>query len=192
AKGIERRPQLVGVSELFDPDGRGAEPRLEYPGRPDARDEFAQPVVVDDFDEFRDQHALFLRLNAHRQLVAEMARRGFTDARNPQVFAQRRRRLDVEFIERHDAVNLPRPGEVADGVNDVGFLRRVGHHKDFVNTLARPAGLGQLFRRQQQHGAALPLALAHELLTFFVTRQTENRQGRWLSGFRHTLGLLET
>ena len=60
--------------------------------------------VIDDVHEFRAGDAGGARARAHRQLVAKAARGGLAHARHVQVLAQHRRRLDVEVVERDDAI----------------------------------------------------------------------------------------
>ena len=55
-------------------------------------------------DEVGHEDALVPRAHAHRQLVAEIARGGLAHAGHAQVLAQQRRRLDVEVVERDDAI----------------------------------------------------------------------------------------
>ena len=61
-------------------------------------------VVVHDVHEIGNEDALVAGLDAHRELVAEVPRRRLAHARHPQVLAQQRRHLDVEVVERDDAV----------------------------------------------------------------------------------------
>ncbi len=80
-------------------------PRLQEPGRRHAAAELADAFVVEHVHERRHRQAIVLRLDPHRQLVAEVPRRRLAHAGNAQVLAQRRRLLEIEVVERHDAVD---------------------------------------------------------------------------------------
>ena len=108
AERVERRPQLLDPLDAGDADGRRVRARLEHPGAGHAFGKPAHLVVVHRVDELGHEHALVPRLDAHRQLVAEIPRRRLAHPGDPQVLAQQRRRLDVEVVERDDAVDHAR------------------------------------------------------------------------------------
>ena len=66
-----------------------------------------------------------------------------------------------------------RPRKVRDRLHNIGEGNFGGKIECFVQAFARPVGVAQLLRRKQEHAAALALALAHELLSFFVGRNAQ-------------------
>ena len=113
---------------------------------------------------------------AHRQLVPEIARGGLPHAGNAQVLAEQRRRLDVEVVERDDAIERAGAGQVADALQQVVARDVAGDVEELVDRLTWPVGLLQRIDGQQQNRAALFLALAQELLPLLVRGDTQNRQ----------------
>ena len=101
------RPQVLGVPQLLDPDRTGHGPRFQHPRRSHAVHELTNPVVIDDPDELRDREARVPSSHAHGELVAEIADLGFSNAGNPEMFAQVGGDFAVEVIERDNAVELP-------------------------------------------------------------------------------------
>ena len=124
---------------------------------------------------------------AHRQLVAEVARGGLSHARHAQVLAQDRRRLHVELVEGDDAVDVLGLRHVAEAehhVVDVPGLVDIGNVEDFVDALARPGGVFQAVRGDQQHAAALAPALLQEFGALVIACQADNRYLRRRSRIR--------
>ena len=66
--------------------------------------------------------------------------------------------------------------QMRDRLHNVGdgnlFRKIVG----LVEAFARPVGVAQFLRRQQEHTASLPLALAQEFLALFVGGDAKQRQ----------------
>ena len=122
-----------------------------------------------------------MRLHAHGELVAEVARGGLAQTGDAQVLAQRGGLFQIEIVERHDAVDLLCARDVTDASDHhihLPLLVHVGHVEDFGDALGGPVGLVfETERGEQQHAAALPLALAHKLLPLLVTREAKDGQG---------------
>ena len=136
----------------------------------------ADVLVIHDGHEIRHADIAIERSHAHGQFVAEIAHGREAHARNAQMFAQRGSSLHVVFVERNDAVEFVCARQMGDGLHDIGegnFSRKV---EGVVETLARPVGIAQFLRRQQNHAAALALALAHELLALFVGGNAEESE----------------
>jgi hypothetical protein len=100
------------------------------------------------------------RLDTHGELVPKVPRRRLAHAGDPEVLAQQCRRLDVEVIERDDAVDLTRAGDVADALQQVVPPDVARQEEELLDSLARPLGIPQRFGRQQEHPVPLPVALA--------------------------------
>ena len=64
-------------------------PRLEKPWRRDLIEKRANAIVIQDRDELRHEQAALFRLHAHGELVAKVANRAFTHARNAKMLAER-------------------------------------------------------------------------------------------------------
>ena len=133
--------------------------------------------VVQRVHERRAGHARAARPPAHRQLVAKAPRRRFAHARHEQVLAQHRRQLDVEVVERDDAVDALGAGQVRGALADVVERHVAPEVVERVDRLARPIGVAELLFGQEQHAAPLPLALAQELVALAVGRDAEQGQG---------------
>ena len=128
-------------------------------------------------DERRAGEAGAARAAPHRQLVAKPARRRLAHAGHEQVLAQHRRELDVEVVERDDAVDALGAGEVRGALADVVERHVAADVVERVDRVARPVGVAQLLLGQEQHAAPLALALAQELVTLAVGRDAEQGQG---------------
>jgi hypothetical protein len=94
------------------------------------------------------------------------------------VLAQRRRHLEVELVERDDAVDRLAAREIADRVDHVLAVAKVRHQESLVDALHRPLGVPELFAREEQHARAEALRLAEELLTLEVGGEGEDGGGR--------------
>ncbi len=132
--------------------------------------------VIDDGNEIRNADVAVKSSHAHRQLVAKIAHGGQPHAGNPQMFAQRRGGLHVVFVEGDDAIQFLIAREMGHRSDDIGQSNFLGKVKRIVEALARPVGIAQFLGGQQEHAPALALALAHELLAFFVGRDAEDGQ----------------
>ncbi len=130
-------------------------------------------AVIKHGNEIRHAHAAIERLHAHGQLVAEIAHGRQAHAGHAQVLAESCGGFHVVFVERDDAVDLLRAREVRHSPHNVGERNFGGEIERVVEAFARPVGIAQLLRRKQEHAAALALALAHELLSFFVGGDAE-------------------
>ena len=158
------------------PDRRGLRSRLHHPRRRDAAVHSRDAGVVEDVDEVRTADAGAAGAAAHRQLVAKRARRRLAHARHAEIFAQHRRELDVEVVERDDAIDLLGAGDVRRALADVLGRHVAAEVVELVHGVARPVGIAQLLLGQEQHAASLPAALAQELVAFAVGRDAEDRQ----------------
>jgi hypothetical protein len=132
--------------------------------------------VIHHVDEFRTQNARGAGPRAHRQLVAERPTGRLAHARHLQVFAQHRGGLNIEIVERDDAVQALGPGEKRRALADVGDRHPPVDVIERVDRFAGPVGVAQLVLCQQQHAAALPAAFAQELVPFAVGRHAEQGQ----------------
>src|SRR5437667_214806 len=87
---------------------RSSEPRMnsvwETP-RGNTTRPFVHGLIVEDRRELRDGNPQRSRLDAHRQLVAEMAGDRPPHPRYLKVLAQHRRQLDIEIVERRDPID---------------------------------------------------------------------------------------
>ena len=174
AESVQKRPEFFRRVNFLYADRRSLRARLQDPRRVRAFGELADALAVERVNEVGDEYAAVARLNPHRELVAEVARGGVTHAGQAQVLAKCCGGLNVEVIERHDAVNLARAREVADGARERVEREVGGHVEEFVNRLARPVGVPKLCARDEQDAAALSLALAHELLPLLVARDAQD------------------
>ena len=177
AELIEVGPQFVRLVDFFHSDAGRLRARLQQPGRLYPRHKIVQRLMIQDVDEFRHGHAGLLRLSAHREFVAEIPNRRQTHPRNAQVFAQVSGIFEIEFIERHNAVDRLPARQITDGVNDRLHRQFFGHEEKFVDGFARPIAVPQFFDGQQQHAAAQLLTGAQEFLAFFVRGDAEDGDG---------------
>ena len=127
-------------------------------------------------DELRARNAGGVRPVAHRQFVAEAAGRRLPHAGHAQVLAQHGGHLDVEIVERDDAVQAFGARQVGGTLADVVVRHAAPDVVKRVDRVARPVRPAQLFVGQQQDAAALTPALAQELVPFAVGRNAEQRQ----------------
>ena len=84
------------------------------------------------------------------------------------MLAQRGNIFHVEFVQRHDAVDGLRPGDVADGINQALQRKLFRHGKDSVQAVARPVGVFEFFYGEQQDAATQGFARADKFLPLFV------------------------
>jgi len=136
--------------------------------------------VVQQPDKIRHWQSREFRARAHCQLVAEVARRRLSHSRNSHVFAQSRSSLEIEIVQRHDAIDAAIARQMTHRQNrvvQVPLLVYVRHVEDFVDALRRPVrGFHQAFGRKQEHCSALSLTLAQELVPFFVARDAQDSE----------------
>ncbi len=93
------------------------------------------------------------------------------------MLAQVGRRLDVEIVERNQAVDFARARQITDGVGDVRLLEEVdkGHDEKLVDRFPRPGFMLQVLRCNQNGAAAESLALFYEGAALEVAGETEKR-----------------
>ena len=118
-------------------------------------------------------------LRARRRIASlsrKRARRRFSHPGHEQVLAQHRRQLDVEVIERDDAVDALGSREVRGALADVVERHVAAEVIESVDRVTRPVGVAQLLFGEQQHAAPLPPALAQELVALAVGRDAEEGQ----------------
>ena len=174
--------------EPLDADRRGRRARLQHVRAGHLLGELRDPAVVQDVNEVGHEDAGVARLHAHGELVAKVAGRRLAHAGDPQVLAQQGRRLDVEVVERHDAIDLPRARDVADALQQVLAPDVARDVEELLDRLARPLRIAQLVGRQQQHAVPFPMALAQELVTLLEGRDAQQGQCRRLRHDRYLLG----
>src|ERR1017187_2858404 len=107
-----------------------------------------------------------------------MAHGGLAHPRQAQMLAQGGGQLDVEIVERHDAVDDASARQIAHRLDDVVAVPSmvlVGHVKDLVDALHGPLGLAlETQRGQQQDTASLAFCLAQKFVAFLVTGEAQN------------------
>src|SRR5437667_3764060 len=167
---------------LLHADAGGLRTRLEQPRVGNAGHEFAKTAVIEDVDEFGDEDAGFTGAGAHGQLISKVAHGGEAHAGNAEMLAEGGNILHVEFIERDDAIDVPRAGRVADGVNQALQRKLFRHGEDFVDAFERPTGVAKFFNGQEKNAAAERFAGADKFLTLFVGTDAENGER---PAFRH-------
>src|ERR1700682_3427019 len=102
---------------LLHTDAGGLRAGLEQPGGGNTRHEFAKIIVVENVDEFGDEDAFLSGSLAHGQLVAKIANGSEAHAGDAEMLKIGGDVLHVKFIERGDAIDGLRPGNIAHGVN---------------------------------------------------------------------------
>ncbi len=125
---------------------------------------------------------------AHRQLVPEAARRRLAHARHHEKFAQRGCGLDVEVVERRDAIDPFAARDVGHPLADVGLGHVATQVVELVDRLTRPVAVAQLLVSEQQHAAPLAAAFAQELVPLPVGGDTEQSQRHRGIGTIHESG----
>src|SRR4051794_30309570 len=170
-------PELFGAADFPDTDRRRLRARLEHPGWRDPRRPLVDAVVIDDVDELRTGNACSQGPRSHRELVAKSARDRLADSRHLQILTQHRGQLDVEVVERDDAIEVLGAGEKRRAFADVAFGHVAAHVMKSVDRVAGPVGVAQRLVGEQQDAASLAAAFAQELVAFAVRRDTEQRQG---------------
>ena len=117
-------------------------------------------------------------LDAHRELVAEVARRRLAHAGHAQMFAQRRRLFEVEVVQRHDAIDQLAPREVAhtdQQVLELPLLLHVRHEEHLGDALARPSRVAQALGGDEQDATPEAMRFADEVMSLVVGRQAQDR-----------------
>ncbi len=138
--------------------------------------------MIQDRDEIGYANSALHRLHSHRQLVAEVTHGGEAHAGYAHVLAQSSRSFHVKLIQGDDAVDLFLSREVGHRLDDLDHGEVCGDIENVVETLARPVGIAESLRREQEHAAALALAFAHQFLAFFVGSDAQKGKR---SRFRH-------
>src|SRR5438094_7323951 len=113
---------------------------------------------------------------------AQVADRGEAHAWNAEMLAEGGDIFHVKFIQRDDAIDVPRPGRVADGVNQALQRKLFWHGEDFIDAFEWPRGVAKFFDGQEEDAAAEHFASADKFLALFVGTDAEN--GERLA-FRH-------
>ena len=170
---FQHGPQLFGGVNLLDPNRRSLLPRLQHPWPRNMLKVVPDVAVIEHGNKIRHAHVTIQRLHAHGQLVAEIAHGGQPHPWYAQVLANSGGGLHVVLVERNNAVDLLRAREVRHGLHDVADGNLSRKKKRVVQALPRPIGIAQFLRRQQDHAAALALALAHELLSLLIGRDAK-------------------
>ena len=106
------------------------------------------------------------------------------------MLAQHRCQLDVEVVERDDAVDAIAAREMRGAEPDVCHRHVAADVKELVHRFARPVRLAQLLVGQQQHATALAAAFAQELLSLEEGRDAEDGYRHWLEEFLSEVGIL--
>ena len=110
-----------------------------------------------------------------------------------EVLAQGRGLLQIEIVQRHDAIDDLAARQVADAGEQVVELPlhvHVGHVKRLGDGLARPRRVAEALGGDEQHTAAEAVRFAEEVVALVVGRQAENRHrgimptGRFATIFR--------
>ena len=141
--------------------------------------------MIHDRHKIRHAHIAIERSHAHGQFVAEIAQGRQPHPRNAQMLAQSGGRFHVVFVEGNNAIQFMRAGQMGHCLHDVGQCNIFRKVEGLVETFARPVGIAQFFGGQQNHAAALALALAHEFLSLFVGSDAKDCQQ---ARVRHGLG----
>ena len=118
--------------------------RFEDPRRRHFLKKIGNVLIMKRAGKRRHLNPAFRRSHAHGQLVAEVASRRFSKARQPQMLPQQRRLLQIEIIQRHNPLNLFGPAQMVHAlhhVQQVPFELFVGHVVDLVVQPFRPLAL---------------------------------------------------
>src|SRR6266481_4362556 len=159
---------------LLHANARGLRTRLEQPWVGDPGHKFAKIIVVENVDEFGDENAFLSGSLAHGQLVAKIANGSEAHAGDAEMLAEGGDVLHVEFVERNNAIDGLRPGNIAHGVKEILQGKLFRHGEDFVDTFERPRCVTKFFDGQKKDTAAERFAGADELMTLFVGTDAEN------------------
>ena len=127
-------------------------------------------------DELRAPDPRAAGAEAHRELVPERPRRRLAHAGDVQVFAQHRGRLDVEVVERHDAIEMFSAGEMGRARPDVLVGHLAADVVEPVDGVAGPVGVAEFFFGEEQHAAPLTVTLVEEVAPLVVGRNAQHRQ----------------
>jgi len=90
------------------------------------------------------------------------------------MLAQRGDVLNIELIERHDAVDPLRARRATHRMNQLLEPQLLRHVEEFIDGFPGPVGISQFFGSQQEHSAALILAGTEKFLAFLVRADAEN------------------
>ena len=173
---VDRLPQLVGRVHLVNSDRRRLGARLHHPRWRHAGRPLPDRLGVEHVDERGAGDPRAPRPPAHRELVPERAAGRLPHAGHEQMLAQHPAKLHVEVVQRHDPIDPFPAREVRGSLANVVVGHVAPDVEELVDRLARPVGLAQLLLGEQQHPAALPLALPQELVTLEVGGDAEQRQ----------------
>jgi hypothetical protein len=99
------------------------------------------------------------------------------------VLAERRDVLHVKFVQRYDAVDGLRAGQIANRIDDVLEREFFRHKEDVVQRCARPVTVAELFYSKEQDSATQRLTGTQELLSLFVAADGQDgERARWRHG----------
>ena len=177
AEHLERAPQLAADARRRIPSAAACARGLSTHG---AGTSDVQLVISASFNVCTNDGQGSPALRARRRIASlsrKPARRRLAHAGHEQVLAQHRRQLDVEVVERDDAVDALGAGQVRGALADVVERHVAAEVVERVDRLARPVGVAELLFGEEQHPAPLALALAQELVTLAVGRDAEQGQG---------------
>ncbi len=97
--------------------------------------------MIQNMDKLGNQDSGLLGPHAHRQLVAKIMHRCKAHAGQAQMLANRRNVLQVKFIQRHNAVDLPAARRITHRVQQILQRQLFRHEKHFVDGFTRPIPL---------------------------------------------------
>ena len=90
------------------------------------------------------------------------------------MLAQYRRHFDVILVERDDPVDFFATRQIRHGINHIRQFAEVRHQEDFINALARPRVVLELFFCQEYRARALSPAFTQQVVTFEIARHRQN------------------
>ncbi len=133
--------------------------------------------MVQHVDEVGAADAGAARPRPHRELVAKSAAGRLTHPGHVQVFTQHRRHLDVEVVERHDAIEPLVPGQECGALPDIALRHVPPDEVEGIDGVAGPVRVAQLVVGEQEDATPLSPALPQELVTFSIRRDAQYGQG---------------
>src|SRR5579884_1804922 len=176
AKIVEYRPDVVGVLDATDADGRDFRSGLEEPGAGNVGQVGAETVVGERRREGRNRHAGPASADAHGEFVAHELCRARPETGEAEMFAERGGGLDVVVVKSHDTIDNLGAGKIADAVDNVRYPRQVRHGVQLVDRLARPGGFLERFDGQEDRPRPASFGFADELRALFIAGEAEDRR----------------
>ena len=120
----------------------------------------AQILVVEDADELRHEQAGFACSDTHGELVAKETRCRFAETGQSHMLAQRCGRFHVELVQRDDAIDFARAGEIGDDIDHLPRGHIFRHGVNVGENVEWPIGIAMLVEGKQLDAAAETCALA--------------------------------